>query len=213
MNSTRNFLRFRNKIINSKLMTTQNKYLFYSGLTTYISSIEYVMSTHSLLETASLNSNEMNISMNFIGKDIIGQIGSLVIINFVSKYSDKDPMKFLKFSILTEQISIFAESSVPLLYSFLFIPIGALSNVGKSVSMIGIGSLNVKVINAISVDNNVGETYSKIASVNTISSSLGMITGLAITALIPCHHTRLCLIPFLGVFRFLTLKKGLQLVL
>jgi hypothetical protein len=194
-------------------LSIKNKYLLYSGLTTYISSCEYVLSTHSMLSAVSCESNQLNMSMNFIGKDIIGQLGSLYIINSVSKYSDKNPMKFLKYSILTEQVSIFVESLTPIVYPELFIPIGACSNIGKSVSMVGIGSLNVKVINVISTNNNVGETYSKITSVNTIASSLGMMTGLAITTAIPCHHTRLCLIPVLGILRYLSLKQGLSLVL
>lgn len=92
-------------------MLIRNRYVFYNGLSVYLSSMEFVISTHTMLNVVTTEStNTMNVSMNMIGKDIFGQIGSLMVINKISKHSDKNPDTFLKYSVALEQSSLLLES-------------------------------------------------------------------------------------------------------
>lgn len=186
------------------------KYLYWNSFSNFIVSIESVLSTHSMLTTVGANIG-VNVSINFIGKDIIGQIGSLYAMNKIGKYIDKEPLRFLKMSLLLEQTSILMECATPIFPLSSFIAVGGISNVGKGIAFSGIGCLSATVVNKLSIDkDNIGEIYSKIGIVNTITTSVGMSLGLLIASLIPCHETRLCLIPILACFRYLGFYKSIE---
>ena len=79
------------------------KYVGWSCFSNFVISAESVMSTHSMLSVVGLASTELTISLNFIGKDIIGQMGGLWYINKVGEKADKEPVKFIKYSMAFEQ--------------------------------------------------------------------------------------------------------------
>ena len=62
------------------------KYLYWNSFSNFVASIESVLSTHSMLTTVGGANAGVNVSINFIGKDIIGQMGSLYAINKIGKY-------------------------------------------------------------------------------------------------------------------------------
>ena len=193
-----------------KVHKKYGQYVGWSCLSNIIVSMESVLSTHSMLSVVGHTSNELTLSVNYIGKDIIGQLGGLYYINKIGKKADQDSSNFLKHSLLIQQSAVFLECATPLLPLPVFIPLAGIANIGKNISFTGIGAINAKIIQKLAEDNNVGEIYAKITILNTLGSTLGMGMGLCIAFYIPDHSTRLCLIPFLTAARIYTFNKAVQ---
>lgn len=193
-----------------KVHVKYGSYLRWSFVSNLIISIESVLSTHSMLSAVGAANTEMVVSINYIGKDIIGQIGGMIFINRFGQKVDKEPKKFIKYAMTIQQISLLAECSTPLLPVDYFLPIASTANMGKNISFTGFGAINATIIPKLALDNNIGEIYAKLSIVNTLGSTLGMGIGLSIATFIPDHETRLCLMPILGVMRYYTYKIGIN---
>ena len=152
-------------------------------------------------------STELTLSVNFIGKDLIGQLGALTYMNKMGQKADRDPKKFIKYSMILQQSSVFLESFTPLLPMGVFIPVAGLSNIMMNISFTGFGAMNAKIIPKLAEDNNIGEIYSKLSVINTMGSSLGMGLGLGVAALIPDHSVRLGVLPILALIRIYSYNK------
>ena len=183
------------------------KYIGWSFVSNTFLSIETAISTHSMLHAVS-GKNEIS-SINYIGKDIIGQIGSLVYIVNHSDSIDNQTKKFLFQANILQQTSYFLMSMTPL-YSSQFLLIAGTSNILSNMSFISYGAVNAKYITKLALDNNIGEIYSKLTIINSLGSSLGLLMGLGITILIPSHEERLCLIPILGFLRIYSFNLALK---
>ena len=85
-----------------------------------------------------------------------------------------------------------------------------LSNIGKNIAATGMGAVNAKIIQKLAEDNNIGEIYAKISILNTLGSTIGMAIGLVITARVPDHSMRLCLMPFFTAFRIYSYNKAVD---
>ena len=187
------------------------KYLNYIGwscLSNIVVSMENVISTHSVLSVLGKSSTELTLSVNFIGKDLIGQLGALTYMNKLGNKADKEPKKFIKYSMILQQSSTFLESFTPLLPIEAFIPVAGLSNIMMNISFTGFGAINAKIIPKLAEDNNIGEIYAKLSVINTIGSSLGMGLGLGVVALVPDHSMRICILPLLAGIRIYSYKKA-----
>ena len=196
-----------------KVHSQYNKFILWSSISNTIGSIQGVLSTHSMLSVVGNASNELTISINYIGKDIAGQLGGLWYINKIGKRVDTQSKQITNINLGINEISILLECLTPFLPIYTFIPIAGLANVGKNISFTGLGAINAKIIQKLAKDNNIGEIYSKITMINTLGSSIGMGIGLALSGLIPDHSTRLCLMPILSILRIYTYKKSIKYLL
>lgn len=190
-----------------------DKYLNYVGwscLSNIIVSTEYVMSTHSMLSVLGGASTELTLSTSYISKDLIGQLGALYYMNKMGNKSDNDTHKFIKYSLVLQQSSVFLDSFTPLLPIKMFIPIAGVSNIMMNISFTGFGAANAKVITLLAQENNVGEIYSKLSAINTLGSSAGMVIGMGIVGMIPDHTMRLSVLPFLTFARVYSYKKAIE---
>ena len=195
---------------NGRVHKNYNRYVGWSCLSNVLISIESVLSTHSMLSVVGHASTELTLSVNYIGKDIIGQIGGLYFMDKMGKKSDKDPPKFIKLSMGIQQYAIFMECATPLLPMYTFIPIAGVANIGKNIAATGVGAINAKIIQTLAQEDNVGEIYAKISVLNTLGSTIGMGIGLFIAAKIPDHTTRLCLMPFITTMRIISYNNALK---
>lgn len=184
-------------------------YLKWTFISNVIVSSESVIATHSMLSVISSDYADSTRTLNYVGKDIIGQIGSLGYMAKMSYKSDSEPRKFLLYSNLIQQSSYLLTTITPIcpLY-FIFIAGGA--NIASNISFTGFGAINAKCIQRLSEDDNIGEIYSKLTIVNTIGSSMGMILGIGITSLMPEYEYRIMLIPVLGILRSYTINKAIN---
>lgn len=193
-----------------KVHKNYEKYVGWSCFSNFIISIESVLSTHSMLSVVGQASTELTLSVNYIGKDIVGQIGGLYYMNKMGQKADKDPEKFVKYSMAFQQTAVFMECATPMLPISMFIPVAGLANVGKNIAATGIGAVNAKIIAKLAEENNVGEIYAKISVLNTLGSTIGMGLGLAIAAKVPDHSMRMGIMPFLTMIRIYSYNKAIE---
>lgn len=193
-----------------KVHKNYGKYVGWSCFSNFIISIESVLSTHSMLSVVGQASTELTLSVNYIGKDIVGQIGGLYYMNKMGQKADKDPEKFVKYSMAFQQTAVFMECATPMLPISMFIPVAGLANVGKNIAATGIGAVNAKIIAKLAEENNVGEIYAKISVLNTLGSTIGMGLGLAIAAKVPDHSMRMGIMPFLTMIRIYSYNKAIE---
>jgi len=73
-----------------KVHKNYGKYVGWSCFSNFIISIESVLSTHSMLSVVGQASTELTLSVNYIGKDIVGQIGGLYYMNKMGEKADKE---------------------------------------------------------------------------------------------------------------------------
>jgi hypothetical protein len=184
------------------------QYVGWSFCSTVLVSAESVLSTHSMLTAIDTGSESIR-TANYIGKDIIGQIGSLWYMSKMGEKADKSPKKFLMYSNIIQQISYGATCVTPLVPSY-FLPIAGVSNILANISYTGFGAINAKCIQQLAIDDNIGEIYAKICVINTIGSSIGLVCGLCITSCVLDHSTRLLFLPALGILRVYTYNKAIE---
>lgn len=183
-------------------------------MSNFVCGFESIISSHSMFHASGIGSENTAlaaVSMNLIGKDILGQLFSIPFISKLSKYGDKHPMKYIRNNTILFGISNFIECSTPYFNESLFIPIATLGNIGKNIGFTGFGSFNANIINKLSNDKlNITELYSKMAMANTISYSLGMSFGLLFVTQIENQELKLCILPLSGFLRWLLIKKSVQ---
>jgi hypothetical protein len=188
------------------------KYVAWSFVSNVAVSAQQVLATHSVLASVSTCDTDAVRTFNYIGKDLIGQAGGLLIIAKLGKTIDIAPNKFLGKANVLQQVSYLATSATPLLADY-FLPIAGAANVLNNVSFIGFGAINAKCIQALSSDNNMGEIYAKVSIFNTLGSSIGMLVGLLITFAIPDHSYRMIAVPILGIIRVLSFNQAIKGIL
>jgi hypothetical protein len=189
------------------------KYLVYSSLSNCVCGFESIISSYSMLHASGVGNNTVlaSVSLNLIGKDILGQLFSIPFIAKMSKYGDRNPIKYIRDNVILFEVSNFIECSTPFFSGSMFIPLATLGNIGKNIGYTGLGSFNANVINKLSIDKtDITEIYSKIAIVNTVSFSVGMSFGLLFVTQIDDPHIKLCILPVTGIIRWLLIKKSVE---
>lgn len=187
-----------------------SQYVGWSFISNIFLSAESVLSTHSMLNAIGYASNSLIITSNYIGKDIVGQLGGLVYINKMGKQADAQPRKFLMYSNIFQQSAILIECITPLIPTYYFIAVAGGANIAKNISFTGIGAINAKCIQKLAIDNNIGQIYAKISILNTLGSSIGMLIGLLFATQLLNHTLIVGLIPFLAVARIYTFRRAIK---
>lgn len=185
------------------------KYMKWSFVSTMLVSIQTAMATHSMLDVVGDPISESYRTINYIGKDVIGQFGSLAYMSYMGEKSDKNSKDFLLYSNITQQASFILMSITPMISNFYFLPVAGMSNLLSNISFTGYGAINAKCIQEMSNDN-IGEIYSKITTVNTMASSIGLGIGIAVTFAVPDHETRTTLVPIVGIMRIYAYNKAIE---
>ena len=194
--------------LSGKMHPKYYSYMKWSFLTNICVSAESALVTHNMLQVVGLQS-ELIRTVNYIGKDVIGQIGGLMYMSKMAINADKKPDKFLMYSHVIQQSSFFLTFITPLFPSY-FLVIAGVSNILTNVSFTGYGALNAKAIQELAIDGSgVGENYAKITGVNTLGSSIGLALGIGLTALIPSYTARLLLLPFLASIRIYSFNRSM----
>jgi hypothetical protein len=185
------------------------RYMKWSFATNMFASVEYAMSTHCMLSAIS-NTSELSMTANFIGKDAIGQLGSLFYIGKITNTIDTNTKSIVRNSMIAQQLSMGSLCITPFVPLSMFLPLAAAGNIFTNVSFACIGAVNAKVIRKLSIDDDMGEIYGKLTIVNTLGSTVGTGIGLICVAAIPDHSTRMCLLPFIAVLRVYSYYKTID---
>lgn len=189
------------------------KYIRWMAVNSWATSTSSVISTNSMLNSImSSPSYTSVIATTYVGKDIIGQLGGLGYAWRTGKKADQQPMKYVTKGALIQQGALFLENFSILITNKTFVlPFLGLSSTMKNVSFISMGAVNANNLQKLS-SGNIGEFYSKVASINTLSSTLGMITGIGIIHMVPSYTVRTILImPLLGIVSIYSLRQATKL--
>ena len=187
-----------------------HRYAFWSFVSNIFSSIEMVMSSHSMLAVVSKSGPEALMTANYLLKDMVGQLGGIAYVSKLGSTIDKNPHQIAIRSIAYQQVAMFAECITPLTPSY-FLPIASCANVVQNISFIGLGGVNARIIKKLSDEScQIGEVYSKISVINTAGSTIGMLLGLGLVTKIPDHTTRLALFPFIAYGRVVSYNMSIK---
>lgn len=189
------------------------KYIRWMALNSWASSTSAVISTNSMLSSIMTTPSYTSvIATTYVGKDIIGQLGGLGYAWRTGKKADQQPMKYVTKGALIQQIAFFLENSSILITNKIFVlPFLGLSSTLKNVSFISMGAVNANNLQKLS-SGQIGEFYSKVASINTLASTVGMVTGIGIIHLIPSYTIRsLVIMPCLGAISVYSLRQATKL--
>ena len=185
------------------------KYSSWLAASTLASSCQSVLSTEAMLSV--LMSAESQ-TWKYVGRDVLGQLGGLLVMSGLTKYTDKNPDRFLWVSHGFQQASMGLVMYTSCLTPEWFLPVAALANVCANVSFIGYGSINAKCIQKLSVDkNNVGELYSKLTMQQTLASTMGLSLGMVLNE--HCAMDARLLFIGLGLVRVYCCNKAVRTVL
>ena len=187
------------------------KYQILNAITNIFSGINYALALNSIISALS-NSVLLTGALNFIYKDVIGQLFSIFFAYTRINKPDENPIKHGIIFYFLIQIFYLLDNITPFFPKY-FLLIAGLSSIGKNVCMIAIGSVNVKCIEELS-NNNMGKVYSKIASQNSFFSSMGMGIGGGLCILFPEHLERLYMFcPIISFLDILSYYFSIQPVL
>ena len=188
-------------------------YVKWMAINSWATSTSSVISTNSMLSSIMVTPSYTSlVTTTYIGKDIIGQLGGLAYAWKTGKNADKEPLKYVTNGVIVQQMAIALENSSMLITDRNFVlPFLGLSSVLKNSSFISIGAVNASNLQKLS-KNNIGEFYSRVASINTISSSIGMITGIGIIHFVPSYTIRsLLILPVLSCISIYSIRKATKL--
>lgn len=195
---------------NSKI----NRYIYWMAFNSAVNSCSSVISTNSMLGSIMVSPSYTDVlAVTYIGKDIIGQIGGLLYSLKTGKNADKHPKKYINKGVFTQQFSYHLENlSVFINNSNYVLPFLGFTSMLKNISFITVGAVNARNLQHFSGEN-IGELYSKVASINTIFSTIGMMTGLGLIHFIPSYSCRsIVILPVLSVLSLYSVKRAMKIV-
>ena len=192
-----------------KYHSRYGQYVGWSFLSNIIVSLENAMASHSILSAIDGTSEALR-TANYIGKDVLGQMGGLIYLARISQRIDQSPRSFLLYSSIVQQTAFLAIYCTPLIPSSYFLPLAGGANILANVAFAGFGAVNAKCVQRLAIDNNTGEIYAKVSLANTMGSSLGLLGGLGLVILLPDHSSRIALLPALALLRGYTMQRAVE---
>ena len=190
-------------------MSRFSKFSAYLATSIVASSCQSVLSTEAML---SVLMNTESQTWNYVGRDVLGQLGGLLVMSGLTKHTDKNPQQFLWMSHAFQQVSMGLIMLSPSVAPEWFLPIGAVANVCLNVSFIGYGSINAMCVQRLSTEkNNVGELYSKFTMQTTLGSTVGLAAGMLLNEHL-AHYSGLLFFG-LGAVRIYCCNKAVRAVL
>jgi len=195
-------------------MSISKQYIKWMAINSFSTSISSVIAMNSMLSSIMIKPSYTDIvTTTYVGKDIIGQLGGLFYSLYTGKKADKQPEKYITNGIAMQQYSLYLENfSVLIKNSDLILPYLGFSTILQNISFISIGAVNANNLQKLGKEN-IGELYCKVASINTLASSIGMIVGISIVNFIPSYTVRsVFILPLLTSINFYTINKALKVV-
>jgi hypothetical protein len=157
-----------------KVTTDYKQFLLLSSSVSCITSVEYSISTHCLLTTISNTGSIM--TANFLTKDMLGQVGGLVILSHLKKWS---PDRIRLASCILIHFGLVCDVIVMWLPLYV-IPLTVTSTIVKNVAYTLISSINISTLHSVTPKENIGEAYIGYSALSTVASSVGMAVGLGL---------------------------------
>ncbi len=184
-----------------RVSTGYKHLLLYSGMLSALTSSEYAVSTHCILSVLNNteSATESAIAVNFLSKDMVGQVGGLLLLSQLKGFSSG---KIVASSCFFIQTGVVCDVMVTTLPEYM-IPLTITSNILKNVSFTLISSVNIRILNHVVPKESLGEAYIGYNSLSTVTSSVGMAIGLGLIE----YGLWLPVVGVGGFMRYVLLKK------
>ena len=158
-------------------------------------SCSIVLSTGSALNSIfnSAHEKENLITTTYIGKDVIGQFGGLLCAMKLGKKVNNNTVKYALVGTILQQVAIYLEYfSVFIKNDNFILPFLGVTSAIKNISFITTGAVNATNLQELTKKEeiNMGELYSKVAGINTLSSTFGMLIGMGLIHVVPSFTIR-----------------------
>lgn len=183
------------------------------ALNSFAGSAASVISTNSMLASIMTTPSYSTVlATNYVGRDIIGQLGGMAYAWKTGRWADREPLKYITKGSSLEQVGVHLENAVTLLPNGNWtLPFLGLASLTKNVSFISIGAVNAHNLKMIS-DQNIGQTYSRVASINTLASTAGMLAGIGLLHLVPSYTIRsICVLPLLSGISLYSVRRATKI--
>lgn len=192
-------------------MPSFHRFSGWLAASTLASSCQSVLSTEAMLTVLLYSESQ---TWNYVGRDVLGQLGGLFVMSGFTKLTDKKPREFLWLSHVFQQGSMALLLTTPLLSPHWFLPVASIANVCANVSFMGYGGINAKCVQKLAGEkDNVGELYTKLTIHQTLASTVGLSLGMMLNE----HHldvtSSYALFAVLGVVRVFCCNQAVQKVL
>ena len=155
----------------------------------YLGSVVSVFTTQSML-SAMLMSRGIEIdstylpyaaaTLNWVIKDGLGQLGGIVFVSLMSNRFDLHPKQFRFLSGFVLKLAMLVELFTPL-FPQRFLLLAAIATAAKNVSWMACSASRAPLLKSLGRGENLGDLTGKAASQLTITSMLGMATGIGIS--------------------------------
>jgi hypothetical protein len=141
-----------------------------------------VLATKSLLYSVGLGSAALPIAvaMNWILKDGLGQLGTIIFANKISTNFDSDPKKWRLISEISLGIAGILEVITILCPSY-FLLMASFANIGKNISFLSSSATRVTMNKSFVKRDNLGDITAKAASQTIAASTIGTFIGVLIS--------------------------------
>lgn len=176
-----------------------------------LASATSVMSTHALLAAVTMRPSELAVTVNYVSKDMVGQLVGAAVAGTTAYNADRRPMGYITACSALLSTATILEACTPLLTEAAFIPVGAAANVAKNVAWIGSGAMTAKAVREFSTAGDSANAYAKLASVNTVASTVGLAGGMAVVAFVPSHTVRVMFVlPLCSVLHMYAWRRAVS---
>lgn len=158
------------------------RYVHLQMASAFLSSAASVLSIQSMLSAVGLGvpgALPFMVTLNWILKDGLGQLGGIVFASFVNNRFDADPKKWRFLASCSLECSTFLELLTPLAPGY-FLPMASLANIGKNISYLAASASRAAIHISFAKQHNLADITVKSGSQNIVSSMFG--TGLGIGA-------------------------------
>ena len=150
-----------------------------------ISAAGGVLATQSMLHAIGLGASALPLAagLNWVIKDGLGQLGSVVFASLVSVNFDAQPKKWNMISTICLETSSFIELLTPL-WPHLFLPLAALANMGKNVACLSASASRAAIHKSFAIHQNLADVTVKSGSQTMAAAMIGMGIGVSAAAFI-----------------------------
>lgn len=189
-----------------------NKYCMWMAVNSWSGSVNGVISTNTMLGAIGVSQSATNnVTATYIGKDVIGQLGGLVYAWKTGQKADRTPKSYITRGSVIQNTAYFVENASSLVPKEMLLPVLGSSSFLKNLSWVSIGAVNARNLSKLT-GNKMGEVYSKVAAINTLSSTAGMLCGLGLIKLCPSYTLRsIMIMPVMSGINIYSARKATEI--
>ena len=198
----------------SKDYWSYNFWLFFQRT---ISSVAYVMSTHSMLTAVGISASasiSASVATTWVLKDGLGSLGMIYVANKYGKKIDINLKQSKWIADFLHVIGVAMELMTPLFPKF-FLLLGSIANTAKGVAGLSNGAVRASINKNFALRENIGDVTAKSFSQGLVGYLLGMAGGIGLNNLLENYSIWFYFYSFfiLGVLHSISSYYGTKVVI